>query len=153
MKILFVPILSALLFCAGAAAVPELQPAAAVPPAPELTRELDLVESRMRERLLAATPMPKEDALALAASLKPDGTFPGIDYKDENRSLWKTAGHLGNARRLALAWASPNHPLYHDKAVGEAVVKAVGWWSSNRPQSSNWWWNDMSVPQTMTPWS
>lgn len=147
MKIPFVPILSAILFCAGAFAAEAQE---TVPPAPELFRELDLIESRMRERLLAATPMPKEDALALVASLRPDGTFKDVDYQNDNRSVWLTARHLGNARRLALAWASPNHPLSHDKAVGEAIQKAVDWWSEKRPQSSNWWWNDMSIPQTMS---
>jgi len=148
MRIPFLPVLSAFLLCAGTFAA-DVAPAAAAP-SPTLSRELNLIESRMRERLLAATPISKEDALALVAAQKPDGTFKGVDYQDDNRSSWKTAEHLGNTRRLALVWASQGHPLYHDKAVGEAVRKAVAWWSTNRPQSSNWWWNDMSIPQTMS---
>lgn len=41
------------------------------------------------------------------------------------------------------------HPRYHDREVGEAVRKAVGYWSRNKFQNSNWWWNDMFVPQKM----
>ena len=115
----------------------------------DLIRELDLIESRMRERLLTVAPISKEEALELVAAQRTDGTFSGIDYDDDNRSVWLVARHLGNALRLARVWAAPDHPLHHDEAVGRAVQKAVNWWSGQRPMSSNWWWNDMSVPQTM----
>ncbi len=120
-----------------------------VPVTPETAKELDLIESRMRERLLTVAPISKEEALELVAAQRTDGTFSGIDYDDDNRSVWLVARHLGNALRLARVWAAPDHPLHHDEAIGRAVQKAVNWWSGQRPMSSNWWWNDMSVPQTM----
>lgn len=120
-----------------------------IPATPEMEKELALIESRMREALLATAPIPPAEAKALVASLRPDGTFAGVNYQDDNRSAWQVAVHLGNTLSLARAWASPKHELYRDKATGEAVRKAVAWWGKNRPRSSNWWWNDMSVPQTM----
>lgn len=120
-----------------------------VPLTDDLVRELDLIESRMRECLLTVSPISKEEALELVADQRTDGTFSGINYDDDNYSAWLVARHLGNALRLARVWAAPDHPLHHDKAIGRAVQKAVNWWSEQRPMSSNWWWNDMSVPQTM----
>lgn len=103
----------------------------------------------MRERLLEQTTLPPAEVERLLASQRPDGTFEGINYEDDNRSLWQVARHLGNALQLARVWAKPGHALYHDPRVGEAVHKAVAWWGKERPRSSNWWWNDMSVPQTL----
>ena len=120
-----------------------------VPATPEQEKELALIESRMREALLAVEPVSAAEAKALLASQRPDGTFAGVNYQDDNRSVWQVARHLGNALRLARVWASPKHELYHDDTTGAAVRKAVAWWGKNRPRSSNWWWNDMSVPQTM----
>ncbi|MBS1369005.1 MAG: hypothetical protein HPZ91_03515 [Lentisphaeria bacterium] len=129
--------------------VPHEEEEQKLPVTPELAKELDLIESRMRERLLAGPPVQAEEAKKLLASQRPDGTFDGVDYDDDNRSIWHVARHLGNALRLARAWAIPGHELYHDEAAGRAIRKAVAWWGEKRPQSSNWWWNDMSTPQTM----
>ena len=120
-----------------------------LPLTPELEKELTLIESRMRNALLAVAPVPASEARELLAAQRPEGTFAGIDYRDDNRSIWQVARHLRNALNLARVWASPNHELYHDRAVGEAVRKAVAWWGKEQPRSSNWWWNDMSIPQTM----
>lgn len=129
--------------------VPEVEEEELLPVAPEMEKELALIESRMRDALLAISPVSAAEARKLLAAQRPDGRFAGIDYQDDNRSVWRVARHLGNTLSLARVWASPGHELYHDKAIGEAVQKAVAWWGKVRPRSSNWWWNDMSIPQTM----
>lgn len=117
--------------------------------APGLARELELIESRMRRMLLSGRIKPEKEVLALIARQRADGTFDGIDYSNENRSQWKTAEHLSQTRAIARAYASENHPLYRDAAVGKAIRNAVNWWSSKRPFNSNWWWNDMWVPEAL----
>ncbi|UKI32515.1 MAG: hypothetical protein L6W00_02705 [Lentisphaeria bacterium] len=129
--------------------MPEVEEEELLPVAPEMEKELALIESRMRDALLAISPVSAAEARKLLAAQRPDGRFAGIDYQDDNRSVWRVARHLGNTLSLARVWASPGHELYHDKAIGEAVQKAVAWWGKVRPRSSNWWWNDMSIPQTM----
>lgn len=116
---------------------------------PQAARELDLIESRMRNALLSSRTKPKNEVLALLARQRTDGTFENIDYNDENRSRWKTAEHLSQTRAIARAYASKSHPLYRNAPLGRAIRNAVNWWSSNRPFNSNWWWNDMWVPETL----
>ena len=128
--------------------VPAELPEEEAPLSPEQEKEFAQMESRLRKQLLAAPACSATEAKKLIAAQRPDGTFSNLDYKGDNRSAWQAARHLGNALRLARTWASPDHELYHDKAVGTAVRKAVAWWGKMRPRSSNWWWNDMSVPQT-----
>lgn len=117
--------------------------------APVLARELELIESRMRRILLSGRIKPAKEVLALIARQRADGTFEGIDYSNENRSQWKMAEHLSQTRTIARAYASGNHPLYRDAAVGKAIRNAVNWWSSKQPFNSNWWWNDMWVPEAI----
>ena len=129
--------------------VPGIEKEEKLPLTPDLARELDLIESRMRAELLKGKVATPEEVREVLAKQNPDGTFNDIDYNDDNRSAWRVAKHLGNAHLLARVWATKGHEYYHDKKVGEAVQKAVDWWGRNRPISSNWWWNDMSVPQTL----
>lgn len=111
--------------------------------------EFDRMKRRITDSLLSKRAENEERIQADLALLRPDGSFSDVDYRDTNRSAWKTSRHLNYTIELARAWAKPGHPRYHDREVGEAVRKAVGCWSRNKFQNSNWWWNDMFVPQKM----
>ena len=111
--------------------------------------EFDRMKRRITDSLLSKRAENEERIQADLALLRPDGSFSDVDYRDTNRSAWKTSQHLNYTIELARAWAKPGHPRYHDREVGEAVRKAVGCWSRNKFQNSNWWWNDMFVPQKM----
>ncbi len=117
-------------------------------PAAKLTgedeKEFILLEERLRAALLIQPAPSVEKVADILSRQQADGTFSGIDYKEDNRSAWKTGRHLGMTRDLARSWHDTR-----DLRTGDAIRKAVGWWSKNLPRSGNWWWNDMYVPQTM----
>ena len=51
--------------------------------------DLDTVRQRILESLLAS--VPEKTARRLLETLRPDGSWPDIDYQDGSRSGWKTA--------------------------------------------------------------
>lgn len=72
------------------------------------------------------------------ATQRDDGTWPEVDYGDKSLGGWRTAiGHL-RTRALFLARSGG----YED-----AVKRALDWWARERPQSPNWWWNEIGAPQ------
>ncbi len=122
----------------------------AAPLSPESAREFEQMEKRLRDSLLTRRAETKDHIRDLLQRQQPDGTFAGIDYKDGNRSAWQVGNQLIYALDMARAWAKIGHPFYHHPELGEGIQKAVGWWAKNRPQSSNWWYNDMFTPQKVT---
>ncbi len=108
-----------------------------------------MLKTRVRTELLKENVPTLEKIKSVLTDLNPDGSFRSVNYKDDNRSGWKTDAHLGNCIVLARAWATPELPYYQDPQMADAVKKSVGYWCVNKFRNSNWWWNDMQVPQQM----
>ncbi len=84
-----------------------------------------------------------------AASLKPDGSWPGIDYAAQQRSVWTTADHLDRLllmAKSARAYRNSGHP---NAALEEKIITALKWWTDHDYQNPNWWWNQIGVPQLL----
>jgi len=111
--------------------------------------DLEVVRQRLLEPLLSAPPSGAVSKLARA--LRPDGSWPDIDYTNRNRSGWRTTSHLGRLAMLAQAYKSPYSPLRNDPQLRDAVFAALDYWLKNDFQNSNWWWNQIGVPRGLTP--
>jgi len=111
--------------------------------------DLDTVRQRILEPLLA--PVPAEAARKLLETLRPDGSWPDIDYQDRSRSGWKTVRHLSNVAALARAYRSPGSKLQGDETLRRAVLSSLDYWLSHDFQNSNWWWNQIGVPRALLP--
>lgn len=116
---------------------------------PPTLADLQVIRQRLLEPLMAAPP---SDAVRkLVRALRPDGSWPDIDYPNRNRSSWRTTSHLGRLAMLAQAYKSPDSPLRNDPQLREAVFAALDYWLKNDFQNSNWWWNQIGVPRGLTP--
>jgi len=111
--------------------------------------DLDTVRQRTLEPLLA--PVPEQATRKLLETLRPDGSWPDIDYQDGSRSGWKTVRHLSNVATLARAYRSPGSKLQGDETLRRAVLSSLDYWLSHDFQNSNWWWNQIGVPRTLLP--
>ena len=91
--------------------------------------------------------IPKESTTAnLLATLKPDGTWPNVNYTHQSRSAWQTPQHLNHLTQLAQAhYAGSSAPNLTD-----AIHKALTHWLKNDYTNPNWWWNDIGVPRTLS---
>ncbi len=80
-------------------------------------------------------------------TLRADGTWPDVDYKNRQRSSWLSALHLYRVRAMAEAYAHKGHELAGDPKLREAIVRALGHWLEKDYQNPNWWWNRIGVPK------
>lgn len=102
------------------------------------------------EQYLSLTLQP--DAKNIAAwinTLDVRGQWPDIGYLDTARGRWEVVQHLERVRDLAAGWAIPASPFYHDQRVWQTFSQALEHWLMKRYRNSNWWQNEIGVPQYM----
>jgi chondroitin AC lyase len=110
---------------------------------PEVFDDVELIRARIISDLLEPTDSPDE-IKKLAATIRPDGSWPGIDYKDVSRTGFEHRIHLENMVTLSRAVRKN-----HDAAAKKAVSAALDFWIKNDFICQNWWWNEMGTPNLM----
>lgn len=99
----------------------------------------------VRQRLsdwLSQSPINTSETLAAAQMLRPDGTWPDIDYANRDGGSWEPFEHLDRMRNLAILFRSESRT-----ELGTVVRKALIAWVERDPQSDNWWYNHNGTPQ------
>lgn len=94
------------------------------------------------------------------ASQQADGHWDDVDYyctaSAANGAVWEPYLALDRMQAMAMAYANPHGPWYHDKAMLQGVENAFTYWASIRdanpdkddyegPWSTNWWENGNGV--------
>jgi len=99
----------------------------------------DLLEARVQEAAVRK----------MVNTIQPDGTWPGIDYKDVSRTGFQHKQHLENMLELARAYKKPGNSFYHDASVKKTFGAALDYWIEKDFRCENWWWNEMGTPNLM----
>jgi chondroitin AC lyase len=68
--------------------------------------DLEIIRKRIIDDLLQP-PVNDEEILKLVNSIKPDGSWPGINYKDTSRTGFQHKDHLEHMLDLARAYKKP----------------------------------------------
>lgn len=85
-------------------------------------------------------------AAAYVRTLRPDGSWPDIDYASHARSGWPPATHW--TRLLAIVAAGRSGGAASDRpAWSVAVHRAFAFWIRHDFQCPNWWYNQIGVPK------
>lgn len=114
-----------------------------------LRAQTDTVLNRYKQYLFA-TADEGGDIKQLAASINiKTQHWNDIDYNDTEPANWQPLIHLKRVRDLALAWANPASAFYHQQYVWTAMNYGLNHWLEKRYHSSNWWHNEIGVPQCM----
>lgn len=82
----------------------------------------------------------------LVSRMKPDGSWPDIDYGSYHQSNWSPVSHSGNMRDIARAYH-----LTHNEKYLNACRKALEYWDNRKPWSLNWWFNEIGAPMVFAP--
>lgn len=111
-------------------------------------RELEWIRTRLRKKLAPPFRNPetaRKDCLNRISRQKPDGSFPDVNYDSRDRGSWETLKHFGHLNLLA------RYRTLHGTLPGldDALRKGVELWVRKRPVNSNWWNNEMAVPERM----
>lgn len=136
--------------CFAAGAGPATAPAPAPVLAEGTARDVETVRQRLYDRFLALPGMRTEtihDPARQMQTLGADGRWPDIDYADETRGPWKPGVHVGRVFELARAYRTPGGPLFGKPEARAKILAALRWWITNDLQNSNWWWNEIGVPE------
>ncbi|MGH9599869.1 MAG: hypothetical protein ACRD27_08385, partial [Terracidiphilus sp.] len=84
-----------------------------------------------------------------AASLKPDGSWPDIDYTNARRSGWTASDHLNRVLLMAKSARVYRDAGQPDTALETKIPLALKWWTDHDYRNPNWWWNEIGVPELM----
>lgn len=82
-----------------------------------------------------------------ASSLQPDGSWADIDYANTERSVWANSHHLERMLVMAKAARVKRNSGHPDEALEAKVLQALKWWTDHDYRNSNWWWNEIGVPE------
>ena len=128
------------------------QPAGkAMQPGSSAESQIALIRHRY---VLSVLPVDSVDIAALnaqsakyAQSLRPDGTWADIDYKSTGRATWETVDHLQRTLLMAKSVRLRRNAGHPDSALEAKVMSALRVWTTHDYRNSNWWWNEIGVPE------
>lgn len=110
--------------------------------------DLDTIKGRLLERVQGGSE--PVDVGALAGTLNPDGSWPDIDYADQERTYWRAGQHLNRMQVLASAYRrGATDPELSRDTLAAALCRALDFWYVRDPQNPNWWWNVIGTPQSL----
>jgi chondroitin AC lyase len=72
-----------------------------------------------------------------------------IRYNDTERANWQLLHHLKRLRSMAMVWCDPQSTFYHNTVYLQVIHGALDHWLTKRYRNSNWWHNEIGVPQYM----
>jgi chondroitin AC lyase len=76
-----------------------------------------------------------------------NGSWSDVTYTVGEAGRWSADTHLRRTRMLAMAWASADMPTYHSHELMKEIKETITYWCNHRFRSSNWWHNEIGVPQ------
>ena len=85
----------------------------------------------------------------LVKTIKPDGSWPQINYIDTSRTGFQHREHLQNMLELSRAYKKPGTEFYQNPEVKKTVSVALDFWIAHDFICQNWWWNEMGTPNSM----
>ena len=110
--------------------------------------DIEIIRKRVIDDLLEPAVRVNE-IKELVKTIQPDGSWPGINYKDVSRTGFQHSRHLENMLALARAYKKPGTELYGDPEVKKTVSSALDFWIEHDFICDNWWWNEMGTPNLM----
>lgn len=112
------------------------------------TKSIDVLKQHYTEFLLRR--MPSDSYITrLMRSLKPDGSWPDLNYQDRRRSSWDPSQHVRRVEEMAKAYRNPDSALHGKPELKAAILSALGYWLKNDFTCPNWWPNRIGVPRSI----
>ena len=120
--------------------------------------DMNLIKSRLKEYFLNLDTIDDgskvetcyvshaEDYLSL---IQENGSFNDVDYKATNNAAngtaWAPYLALDRMQAIAIAYNQVGNSIYQKQEVVDKLNKAIVYWNSQDPRSTNWWENQVGV--------
>ena len=111
-------------------------------------QDLQTIRKRIVDDLLAPA-VNAAKIKKLITTIEPDGSWPGINYKDTTKTGFQHGIHLENMLELARAYKKKDSEFYMNAGVKKTVSAALDFWLAHDFICENWWWNEMGTPNLM----
>jgi chondroitin AC lyase len=111
--------------------------------------DIELLRKRFTDDLFQF-PVQEARINELITTLRPDGTWPGIDYVDTTRTAFQHTRHLANLMQLCRAYKQKGSPLAGKKTLKNAINLSLNYWLTNDFICENWWNNEIGTPDNLT---
>lgn len=85
----------------------------------------------------------------LIASVRPDGTWPGINYTDVSNTGFQHRIHLYNLVELSRAYKKEGSKFKNDNKLKAVIYSSLDYWLKNDFICQNWWWNQIGTPDQL----
>jgi chondroitin AC lyase len=111
--------------------------------------QADTILSRYRRAISGVNAMRSQEVARLVSGYDSVRQWSDINYNDTARGFWSPLAHLDRIRTLALEWSDQRSGHFHDKDIWRVINGALDNWLEKRYHNSNWWHNEIGVPQLM----
>lgn len=108
-------------------------------------KDVAYLREKITEQLLDV-PISDKQIRTIVETVRPDGTWSGIDYVDVSRTAFQHVRHLNNLVQLAIAYQQKGSPWKGNKSVKQAFDKGLAYWLAHDFQCENWWNNEIGTP-------
>src|SRR5690625_3533973 len=85
----------------------------------------------------------------LMKTIKDDGSWPDINYKDVSRTGFQHSEHLHHLVNMSRAYKKQGSVLKGNKRLKKAIGSALDFWLRNDFICDNWWWNQIGTPDAL----
>ena len=113
----------------------------------DLLKDMLTVKRRLLAPLLRSAPAPA-GVRRLLRDQRRDGSWPNVDYKNQDTTHWKPIEHLRNTLDMARAYRATGSALRGDPALQNGIARGLNYWLKHdfrRP----WWYDSIGIPGTL----
>lgn len=112
----------------------------------EYERILERIRTDIYEK---ASPKQTDTATeSLLRSMTPEGKWNDLDYTCFFRTNWEPVDHLKRLVTIATSYTDKRSAYFGNEVLYNAIRAALKYWEQQNPKCYNWWYNQISVPQT-----
>ena len=86
---------------------------------------------------------------SLLSQLQANGSFPDVQYSATDRTDWPPLPHLDRMILMALAYTHAESAYFESADLKTKIESALNYWQTVKPNSSNWYQNEIAEPQRM----
>ncbi len=105
--------------------------------------DFQTIKEKLKKTVYSSTADPAE----LLEKWQEDGSFSGIDYSSDDRSMWPAVDHLSNCKTMAIAAYSPENTYYQNAELKDKLAKSLDFWvHGDITPSLNWWYGEIGNP-------
>lgn len=92
-------------------------------------------------------------SMEYANSIQPNGSWSDVNYADHtnsaNGTLWSPYLALYRITAMAMGYNQQGNEAYQNPVIKDAIERALAYWDSVKPSSTNWWENEIGQAMCM----